>query len=233
MRRPAWFGVAVVCAAVAAGVACARNQAPAATNPAPATGAPGAPPAAAAKPSAPAPAAGAPPAVAAAPAAPGAAAPGAAAPGGGRRRPPPNPVVQDSIRRAVVDSILKTIAGRENQPAGEVFKNVKYLKTMPAREFLKQMDENYGRGLGWTCGACHIAGKFDVDERKNKRIARQMQEMTGQVNEQLAKVKELNEDYEQVTCVMCHKGTNEPKGTMAVPPVPPGAVSPVAAPRPG
>ena len=134
------------------------------------------------------------------------------------RRPRPNPLVQDSLRRALMAEVLHSIAGRENEPAGQVFKNVKLLKSMPAAEFLRNMDENYGRGLGWTCNNCHVAGQFDSDQRKNKRIARQMQEMTDAINaERLAKMTELDEDYHKVTCVMCHRGSNEPPSRMAVP----------------
>ncbi len=147
-----------------------------------------------------------------------------------RRRPPPNPVAQDSSRRSMVDSILKTIAGRENEPAGRVFKNVLLLKDMPAGEFLRNMDTNYGRGLGWTCSNCHVVGQFDVDTRKNKRIARQMQALNNLINdEQLPKIKELDATYEKVSCVMCHRGDNEPKATMPVPPPP----RPTASPGPG
>lgn len=155
----------------------------------------------------PAPASG----VAAGPAGPG-------GPGGPpRRRVPPNPFQQDTVRRATVDSILATIAGRENEPAGSVFKNVKRLKDMPAGEFLRTMDTQYGRGLGWTCSNCHIAGKFDEDTKKNKRIARQMQAMQDYINNRsLAHVKELDAEYDKATCTMCHRGTNEPKGTMDV-----------------
>ena len=121
----------------------------------------------------------------------------------------------------MVDSILKSIAGRENEPAGTVFKNVKLLKDVKAGDFLKTMDEQYGRGLGWTCNNCHVIGKFDDDARKNKRIARQMQEMNDHVNgTQLKAIKELDAKYEAVSCVMCHHGANEPKAEMAVPPPP-------------
>jgi hypothetical protein len=162
-----------------------------------------------------APAAQTPPASGGASAAPGA--PGG--PGGPpRRRVPPNPLQQDTARRAMVDSILATIAGRENEPAGTVFKNVKLLKSMPAGEFLRTMDTQYGRGLGWTCSNCHVAGKFDDDSRKNKRLARQMQAMQDYINGTAMKdMKELDAEYDKATCVMCHKGTNEPKGSMAVP----------------
>jgi hypothetical protein len=148
-----------------------------------------------------------------------------AAAGGPRRRVPPNPVVQDSVRRATVDSILATIAGREAEPAGKVFKNVKLLGELSAAAFLKNMDENYGRGLGWTCGNCHTPNEpFSSDGRKNKRIARQMQKLTNLINQSvLPKVKELDAEYDKVTCVMCHRGSNEPKGDMAVP-APPASV---------
>lgn len=113
---------------------------------------------------------------------------------------------------------MLTIAGRENQPAGTVFKNVKLLKEMPAGEFLKKMDVTYGRGLGMGCGNCHVIGQYDGDTRKNKRIAREMQKMTDYINAtQLASVKELDEDFVKVSCVTCHAGSGRPKNTMPVP----------------
>ena len=196
--------VAVVASLALVAIACSRTK-PAST-PAPAAGGVVAA----------APAAQTPPAPGGAPGAPG-------APGGPpRRRVPPNPMQQDTVRRAMVDSILATIAGRENEPAGTVFKNVKLLKDMPAGEFLRTMDTQYGRGLGWTCSNCHVAGKFDDDSRKNKRLARQMQAMQDYVNgTSLKGMKELDAEYDKATCVMCHKGSNEPKGTMPVPLLPP------------
>ena len=113
---------------------------------------------------------------------------------------------------------MRAIAGREQLPASQVFKNVKLLKDMPAAAFLKNMDENYGRGLGMSCGNCHVIGKYDEDTRKNKRVARDMQEMTDYINTvRLANIKELDEDYVKVTCVTCHAGSGHPKATMAVP----------------
>jgi hypothetical protein len=144
--------------------------------------------------------------------------PAAGPPGAAAPRRAPNPIVQDSIRRAQVDSIMRTITGRENEPAGKVFKNVKLLKDMPASEFLKNMDVNYGRGLGMSCGNCHVVGQYDGDTRKNKRIAREMQEMTDYINTaRLPNIKELDEDYTKVTCVTCHAGSGHPRATMAVP----------------
>ncbi len=125
---------------------------------------------------------------------------------------------QDTVRRKLVDSILVAIAGKENQPAGTVFKNVKVLKDMPAGEFVRNMDTIYGRGLGQTCANCHVIGQFDGDTRKNKRIAREMQVMQDYINaKQLSNIKELDDDYQKLSCVTCHIGTSHPKNTMAVP----------------
>jgi hypothetical protein len=117
----------------------------------------------------------------------------------------------------MVDSIMVAIRGREQEPAGKVFKNVKLLKDMPAADFLRNMDVNYGRGLGMGCGNCHVVGQFDADTRKNKRVALQMQRMVNYINsKQLPVIKELDEDYVRVTCVTCHMGSGHPRDSIAV-----------------
>ncbi len=148
----------------------------------------------------------------------GVAAPGPGGPGGPGNRRPPNPMAQDTARRKQVDSILVAIAGRENEPAGTVFKNVKVLKDMPAGAFVRNMDTVYGRGLGMSCANCHVMGQYDGETRKNKRVARDMQVMQNYINSvQLSGIKELDEDYTKVSCVTCHAGSGHPKNTMAVP----------------
>ncbi len=139
-------------------------------------------------------------------------------------RPRPNPYLQDSIRVATIAEIMQSIAGKEDQPAGTVFKNVKLHKDMPARDFLKKMDEEYGRGLGAVCTGCHVASEWDKDDKKNKGIALQMEKMTRIISEtHLAKTKDLDEDFPKATCVMCHRGTGHlidklPKPTRDTPP---------------
>jgi hypothetical protein len=151
------------------------------------------------------------------------AAPGGPAPEGApRRRVPPNPFQQDTVRRAMVDSVLASIRGREMEPAGRVFRNVTLLKDMPAGEFVRSMDVQYGRALGWTCNNCHVVGKWDDDSRKNKRIARQMQAMQDYINgTALAQVKELDAEYSKASCAMCHRGVAEPEGAYEVQALPP------------
>lgn len=130
----------------------------------------------------------------------------------------PNPYLQDSIRVATIAEIMQQIAGKEDQPAGTVFKNVTLHKDMPAKDFLKKMDEEYGRGLGAVCTGCHVAKEWDKDDKKNKGIALQMEKMTRIINEtHLAKTKDLDDDFPKATCVMCHRGTSHMPNTMPKP----------------
>jgi hypothetical protein len=52
----------------------------------------------------------------------------------------------------------KQIAGRENEPAEEVFNNIQLLKGMPAGRMLSIMSVAFNRGLGVDCTHCHVAG---------------------------------------------------------------------------
>src|SRR5438093_9887827 len=74
-----------------------------------------------------------------------------AAPGGATTsvaaapRPRPPRLSADSLgklRRTMVNQVLATIAGHENEPAGRVFKNVVYNKQMPAAQFVNMMDSS-------------------------------------------------------------------------------------------
>lgn len=150
--------------------------------------------------------------------APGSGAPGG--PGGPGARPRPSPAAMDSMRRGMVARMLGEIAGKENLPAEQVYKNIKIWKGLPARALLDTMN-SYGRAIGATCTGCHVAGQWDQDTRKNKVIARQMQRMTDELNRNaLPKITELDEDRPPVTCAMCHAGSGHPRKDV---PLTPGA----------
>ena len=148
---------------------------------------------------------------------------GRGGPPGGRVKRPPNYEIQDSIRRATVTEVLRSIAGREHEPAGRVFKNVKLLKDLPADEFLKTMDETYGRSLAYTCSNCHVENDFASDKKKGKVIGRQMQAMTMGIKRQfLSHIKEMDDDYQKATCVSCHKNGEKVNNNMVQPKNAPG-----------
>ncbi len=133
-------------------------------------------------------------------------------------RPRQNPFLQDSIRVASIATIMKSIAGRENEPAGTVFKNVLLFKDLPAKDFLKKMDEDYGRAVGAVCSSCHVPDEWDKDDKKNKIIARQMEKMVRVINgDHLARTEDLDEDYPKATCALCHRGTLHPPNTLPKP----------------
>jgi hypothetical protein len=138
---------------------------------------------------------------------------------------PPNWERQDSVRKALMAEVLSSVAGRENEPAGKVFKNVQLNKDMPVRQFLIMMDEQYGRSVGASCTGCHVNsnvnGVLKVDyaneQSKKKQISRLMESMTQDINRDLKKNTGLDEDYPKATCVMCHRGTEHMPNTMKQP----------------
>ena len=83
-------------------------------------------------------------------------APTASAGGGRGAGAPPRPAVPGAFRcRATalaklranyVAQVMTSIAGRENQPAEVVFKNVQVLKGITAAQLVQMMDTTYGRG---------------------------------------------------------------------------------------
>lgn len=107
---------------------------------------------------------------------------------------------------------MASIAGKENQPADVVFKNVQVLKGLTAAQLVQTMDKSYGEALSWNCTNCHRLapqGNFASDTSTDKKRARFMQQMTDDINNvQLPKL--YPKDTPKVTCATCHRGYNEP-----------------------
>jgi hypothetical protein len=133
-----------------------------------------------------------------------------------RPRPPRlSPDSLSKLRRIMVNQVLASIAGRENEPAGTVFRNVKYNRDMPAAQFVNMMDSSYGRSLGWQCANCHVTTDFSSDAKKDKGLAKLMIEMTQRINkEDMPRISAQNPHT--VTCMLCHRGTNDPKDSVEV-----------------
>jgi hypothetical protein len=92
---------------------------------------------------------------------------------------------------------------KPEQKAGERFKNVKLMKDVPASQLLDAMG-NFSMSMGKNCEFCHVQGKMDLDDKKEKITARKMIEMTHNINEQSFKGKL------EVRCYTCHKGLPHP-----------------------
>jgi hypothetical protein len=128
------------------------------------------------------------------------------------RRPPPSRDSLEKLRAVYVAQIMGEIAGRENQPAEQVFKNVQVLKGITAAELVHKMDKEYATPLSWNCTNCHRLanqGNWASDTATDKKRARFMQQMTNDIN--LVTLPKLYpKDTPKVTCATCHRGYNEP-----------------------
>lgn len=155
---------------------------------------------------------------------------------GGQRAPLTDSArrVRDSLNSARRDSasamVLRSIAGRENQPAESVFKNIKMFKGVPAGRLVNIMNMGFGRSLGVSCGFCHVLGKWDLDDKEEKKTARLMFEMVGTINrDYMSKVPNDRGASPVVNCFTCHRGNPQPMG----PGGPPPGMRPPGAPPPG
>lgn len=120
----------------------------------------------------------------------------------------PNQEQNDKIAAAV----LAKIAGHENEPAEQVFKNIQSLKGMPAGRLVRVMNMGYSRALGVACNHCHFTQDYSSDEQRPKRAAREMMAMNKMINEHLRSLKNLEGKPEEifVSCSTCHRGQVDP-----------------------
>jgi hypothetical protein len=107
--------------------------------------------------------------------------------------------------------LMKQIAGKENQPAEQVFKNIQMFKGVPAARLLRIMELGYSRSLGVNCAHCHVVDQWDKDDKPTKPIAREMAKMVQTINNDLLKnIKNLKSPNPIVNCTTCHRGQTKP-----------------------
>jgi photosynthetic reaction center cytochrome c subunit len=110
----------------------------------------------------------------------------------------------------LVTGMIKALGPKAKKPAGEVFRNVQLMKDIPADRFLRIMDTGYRQSLGVSCDYCHVEDRWEADEKRPKRAAREMILMTRMINEHLAKLTEINTEEANVNCTTCHRGYVKP-----------------------
>ena len=94
------------------------------------------------------------------------------------------------------------------RPAGqklaeEQFKNIQALKGIPADQLIPAM-QFITASLGVDCEFCHVHDKMDSDDKKPKKIARQMITMMFDID------KNNFDGRLEVTCYTCHRGAAKP-----------------------
>ena len=126
-----------------------------------------------------------------------------------QQTPPPAPTPFDQA--AAIAELERQIAGKEDLPAAEVFKNITQYKGVSAARLLRIMDHGFSRGLGVTCTHCHIAGEWDRDDKATKQIARDMSKMMAAINtDLLKKIPNLRSTNPAINCTTCHRGQRRP-----------------------
>lgn len=132
----------------------------------------------------------------------------------------PAPQIEKPLDQAqALAELRKNIAGKENEPAEKVFKNIQLLKGMPAGRILRVMELGYARSLGVTCTHCHVPGEWEKDDKPTKQIARDMAAMMAAINTQhLKQIKNLKSEMPTVNCTTCHRGQTKPALNLPEPP---------------
>jgi photosynthetic reaction center cytochrome c subunit len=104
-------------------------------------------------------------------------------------------------------SVSQRAAGQKL--AEEQFKNIQALKGIPADQLIPAM-QFIAASLGVECEFCHVHDKMDSDDKKPKKIARQMITMMLDID------KANFEGRLEVTCYSCHRGAAMPVSIPAI-----------------
>ncbi|HEY9421487.1 MAG TPA: c-type cytochrome [Thermoanaerobaculia bacterium] len=116
-----------------------------------------------------------------------------------------------------LEDLKKQIAGRENEPAEAVFKNIQVLKGVPAGRIPLMMEKGFSDSLGVTCTFCHNPSDWTAAANHHHPISRQMWTMTQEINQRLLPaVQDLKNA--QVNCTTCHRGQKKPALNLGPPP---------------
>jgi hypothetical protein len=136
----------------------------------------------------------------------------------GQQEKPSAPADEPSTPEAIkqfnderVAELSEQIAGKADQPAEAVFKNIKILTGVPAGNLLKIMQMGYSRSLGTSCAHCHVPGQWEKDDKKPKQIARDMSKMAHTIIfDLLRNIDGIKDRDPLVNCTTCHRGQLKP-----------------------
>jgi len=132
---------------------------------------------------------------------------------------PPPPFPGDTMateRDSLMNVVMKSIAGKEGMAAESVFKDIKMFKGRRAGEIGRIMNYGFGRSLAVSCFHCHAQNDWAKDEKKQKRIAREMGGMVAAINaDYISKIDSLGDNPDRrpvVNCSSCHRGSVHTQG---------------------
>lgn len=111
-----------------------------------------------------------------------------------------------ATKNPLIAELEKKIAGQEEKPAGEVFKNIQVFKNMPAGRLLRVMEFAFTGSLGVDCSHCHTPGEWEKEDKPAKETARKMWGLMGRINNDLKQTIGKG----TVNCTTCHRGQVKP-----------------------
>lgn len=115
---------------------------------------------------------------------------------------------QSGSKDPQIQALEQSIAGREQLPAEQVFKNIRIFKGMPAVRVLRVMEQAFVPNLGVSCQHCHTDGDWASDQRPAKEVARAMWALRSRTQDEVRSA--TGNASAVVTCYTCHKGQPKP-----------------------
>lgn len=125
---------------------------------------------------------------------------------------------QEPPKDELLAELRRQIAGREEEPAEAVFRDIQVMKGRKAGQLLAVMDLGYSRSLGVGCGHCHDVQDWAADARPQKAVAREMTLMNREINARLKAIEGIESDPPVVNCTTCHRGQKKPALSLDPPP---------------
>ncbi|HEY9167203.1 MAG TPA: c-type cytochrome [Candidatus Kryptonia bacterium] len=89
--------------------------------------------------------------------------------------------------------------------------NLHALHGIHSRDQLMNVMRGFTEALGVKCDYCHNTDNFPSDEKVQKRMARLMIKMVGNIDHDYLNAPQM----EKVSCFTCHRGSTTPKMTLA------------------
>jgi photosynthetic reaction center cytochrome c subunit len=100
---------------------------------------------------------------------------------------------------------------RQPRTAGQTFKNIQVIKSMPASQLQSTMSF-MAASLGVECSYCHTPPAMEKDDKPTKHTARRMLVMMNDINKNFG-------DKTVVNCATCHRGQTKPAAVAPLPPL--------------
>ena len=130
----------------------------------------------------------------------------------------PTPPPSDFDQKAAISKLKEQIKGKEKELAPAVFKNIQVMKNTPAERLLAVMEFGFSQSLGVNCTHCHVPDKWELEDKPQKQVARDMSNMVTVINkEQLRNIKNLKSAAPIVNCTTCHRGEVKPALNLPAP----------------